>query len=603
MRNARLMILSWASPLLFFACAREQAPLNRHSKPEITAEDVSYHVNYLASDSLEGRLAGTAGNEAAARYIAAEFKRFGLQPAGEAGDYFQRFDFIGGVKLGQNNKLVYERISDSLVVGADFMPAGFSDSGNLTAALAFVGYGISTPQQQYDDYAAVDVKDRIVMALRYSPEARNPHSVFNAMEALRYKTLQAREHGAKALLIVTGPQDDPQDALPALRYDRSGGEAGLIVAHITRQVADALLSPAGKTIAALQETINSSRQPMSMLIDRRLSLTVEVIKEKRSAANVAGLLPGQDAALQNEYVAIGAHYDHLGRQSEGAMDAEKENEIRNGADDNASGTAGVLELAQYFSSRDEKLKRSLLFLAFSGEELGLLGSAHYVAKPLRPLQSTAAMINMDMIGRLKDSTLVVEGIGTSPPWGEMIERLNRSHGFTLRLKKDGYGPSDHASFYSKNIPVLFFFTNLHDDYHRVSDDAEKINAAGEATILKMVAEAATEIANAAATPQFTKASPDSQPPARGFRVSVGTIPDYAAEANGMKISGVREGSPAEKAGLQGGDVIVKFGQFDIKNVYDYTYALGSFNPGDEVQIVAMRANKKVIVKAKLEGRR
>jgi len=603
MKNARFMIFSSVSTVLFLACAREQVPLNRHSMPDITAEDVSYHVNYLASDSLEGRLAGTAGNQAAARYIAAEFEHFGLQPIGEAGDYFQKFDFIGGVKLGQTNKLAYEGISDSLVVGADFMPVGFSDSGDLTATLAFVGYGISAPQHQYDDYAGIDVKNRIVIALRYSPEARNPHSAFSSMEALRYKTLQAREHGAKALLIVTGPQDDPQDLLPTLRYDRSGGEAGLIVTHITRQVADALLSPAGKTIAGLQESINNSRQPMSMLIDLRVSLAVEVIKEKRSTANVVGLLPGQDAALKNEYVAIGAHYDHLGRQSEGTMDAEKENEIRNGADDNASGTAGVLELAQYFSSRDEKPKRSLLFLAFSGEELGLLGSAHYVAKPLRPLQSTAAMINMDMIGRLKDSTLVVEGIGTSPLLGEMIERLNRSYGFTLRLKKGGYGPSDHASFYSKNIPVLFFFTNLHDDYHRVSDDAEKINAAGEAAILKMVAAAATEIANVATTPQFTKASPDSQPQARGFRVSVGTIPDYAAEANGMKISGVREDSPAEKAGLQGGDIIIKFGQFDIKNVYDYTYALGSFNPGDEVEIVAMRADKKIVVKAKLEGRR
>jgi C-terminal processing protease CtpA/Prc len=213
------------------------------------------------------------------------------------------------------------------------------------------------------------------------------------------------------------------------------------------------------------------------------------------------------------------------------------------------------------------------------------------------------MVNMDMIGRMKDSTLVVEGIGTSPSWREMMERLNQDYGFTMTLKKDGFGPSDHASFYGKDIPVLFFFTNLHDDYHRVSDDANKINAAGEAAVIKMVADAVTEIAGAEAAPQFTQAAPDSMQMGRGFSVTVGTIPDYAAEVDGMKISGVRPGSPAEKAGLQGGDIIVKFGSFDIKNVYDYTYALGSFSPGDEVEIVAMRAGQKVTVKVKLEARR
>ena len=589
--------------MLALACGREQAPLNRQSQSEISAADVKYHVNYLASDSLEGRLSGTVGGEAAAKYIAAEFKRFDLKPIAEGGSYFQNFDFIGGVKLGANNRMAIEGRTDTLIVGKDFIPAGFSDSGEVSGALAFVGYGISAPQQNYDDYAGIEVKDRIVIALRYSPDAKNPHGALKPMEALRYKTLQAREHGAKVLLIVTGPEDDPEDALPQLRYDRSSGDAGLMVAHVTRTVADVLLASSGQRIAALQQAINTSRSPKSMLIDGKAMLAIDVVKEQRWAANLVGLLEGSDATLKNEYVVIGAHYDHLGRSSEGAMDPEKVNEIHNGADDNASGTASVLELAQYFSAQAEKPKRSLLFITFSGEELGLLGSAHYVASPLKPLSSTVAMINMDMIGRLKDSTLVVEGIGTSPSWAEMIERLNRNYGFQVRLKKDGYGPSDHASFYNKNIPVLFFFTNLHEDYHRISDDAEKINATGEATIVRMVADVVTEVANASSTPQFTKASPDSQPQGRSFRVSVGTIPDYAAEADGMQISGVRPSSPAEKAGLQGGDIIIKFGEYDIKNVYDYTYALDSFNPGDEVEIVALRAGQKMTVKAKLEGRR
>lgn len=602
MKQSKLMFLSAVLMGLVIACG-EPAPLNRQSRPEISADDVKYHVNYLASDALEGRLSGTPGADAAAKYIAAEFRRFNLQPIGEDGSYFQQFDFIGGVKLGAKNQMTVEGSSDTLVVGKDFIPAGFSNGGEISGPLAFVGYGISAPQQNYDDYAGLDVKDRVVIALRYSPDSKNPHSELKPMEALRYKTLQAREHGAKALLIVTGPEDDPEDVLPKLRYDRAGGEAGLVVVHITRRLADALLAASGQTVATLQQTINTSRQPKSIFVDGRVALTIDVVKEQRQAANVAALLEGSDSTMKTEYVVIGAHYDHLGRSSEGAMDPEKEDEIRNGADDNASGTAGVLELAQYFAAQTEKPKRSLVFLSFAGEELGLLGSAKYVAAPLKPLASTVAMINMDMIGRLKDSTLVVEGVGTSPVWSEMVERINRTYGFTHRPKKDGFGPSDHASFYGKNVPVLFFFTNLHEDYHRVSDDADKINVAGEAAVVKMVADIATEIANAPAAPQFTKASPDSQPQVRGFRVAVGTIPDYAAQAEGMPISGVRPGSPAEKAGLQGGDVIIKFGSYDIKNVYDYTYALGSFSPGDEVEIVARRGSSKVTVKVKLEGRR
>ena len=602
MRKFYDLFIALALSCVFVACA-EKAPLNRQSKADIAAEDVKYHVNYLASDALEGRLSGTPGGEAAAKYVAEEFNRFGLKPIGERGSYFQRFDFIGGVKLGPMNKMTFDGAADALRVGEDFIPAGFSDSGEISGALAFIGYGISAPQLNYDDYAAVDAKDRIVLALRYSPDPKNPHSGFQKMESLRYKTLQAREHGAKALLIVTGPQDDPEDLLPKLRYDRAGGDAGLVVAHVTRAVADAMLAGVGKTVAALQEEINSSKQPKSMLIDAQISFQIDVMKERREASNVAAMLEGSDPSRKEEYVVVGAHYDHLGRSGESAMDPEKENEIRNGADDNASGTAGVLELAQYFSAQATMPKRSLIFLAFSGEELGLLGSAKYVAEPLKPLEKTVAMINMDMIGRMKDNTLVVEGIGTSPSWREMMERLNQTYGFKMTLKKDGFGPSDHASFYGKDIPVLFFFTNLHEDYHRVSDDADKINAAGEAAVIKMVADAVTEIAGAEATPPFTKAAPDSMQMGRGFSVTVGTIPDYAAEADGMKISGVRPGSPAEKAGLQGGDVIIKFGSFNIKNVYDYTYALGSFSPGDEVEIVAMRSGQKMTVMAKLEARR
>jgi Zn-dependent M28 family amino/carboxypeptidase len=372
------------------------------------------------------------------------------------------------------------------------------------------------------------------------------------------------------------------------------------VAFVTAAAADWLLTKSGISLKNLQTQINKNTKPASMLIAHaHATLAVEVLQERRVAANIIGKLTGSDPVIKEQAVIVGAHYDHLGRSSAGALDPENDGQIHNGADDNASGTAGVLELAQYFAGASKRPRRSLIFMAFSGEELGLLGSAYYAKHPTFPLEHTAAMVNMDMIGRMQDSALVVEGMGTSPQWPTLVERLNQTYHFRLALKKEGRGPSDHSSFYDKNVPVLFFFTNLHQDYHRVSDDAEKINATGEARILQMIAKVIAEVANQDSTLGFTKAESE-QPAMRGFRVSVGTIPDYTAEVQGMKISGVRQGSPAEKAGLQGGDVIIKFGKFDIKSIYDYTYALGEFSPGQQVPVVVQRGDQTLTLVVTLE---
>lgn len=586
---------------------KESIPLNKQSTAGLTAADVQYHVNYLASDRLEGRQSGTPGCEAAAQYLAAEFKRFGLKPLGDGVSFFQRFEFTGGVELGQNNQLTMRRgaADTTWKVGVDFMPVGFSLSANLDVAesVAFAGYGISAKTADYDDYEGLETKGRVVLALRYSPEKDNPHSSFAEFEPLRYKALQAREHGAAALLLVTDSPDS-QQALPKLGYDRAAGDAGLPVVFVTRRVAEWLLRGSGHDLQAVQDSINHRRRPQSFLIaGTRVQLQTEIRKIRREAENVIGILPGRDQNLKSEAIIIGAHYDHLGRSSQGAMDPERENEIRNGADDNASGTAGLLELAQYFSTQQNPPQRSLIFMAFAGEELGLLGSAHYVAHPTFPLEKTVTMINMDMIGRLQDSALVVQGVGSSPLFPGLVERCNSAKHFKLSLKKDGLGPSDHSSFYQKNVPVLFFFTGLHDDYHRASDDAEKINAAGEAEILKFIANIVTEIANSDSVPLFTKTESEQPRAATAFRVSVGTVPDYAAEVEGLKLSGVRPGGPAEKAGLQAGDIIVKFGHIDIKNIYDYTYALGEFAPGQEIDVVVQRSGEQLTLKVKLEASR
>jgi hypothetical protein len=603
----------WIVLALLCACAElpRSPKLNRDSTPELAASDLQYHVNYLASDSLEGRLAGTPGCEAAASYIVAEFKRFGLQPLGENKRYEQAFDFVGGVRLGGNNRLTLRRGQQdtAFAVTTDFIPAGFSASDSAGGEVVFAGYGIADSAKNYDDYANLEVIGKIVLVLRYSPQTNDPHQNFTRFEPLRYKALQARQRGAKALLVVTPPETKPDSAvksdghLPQLRFDRSASDAGLPVAYLTLAAADWLLAGSGSSITSLQAKIDRTLKPASFVIpEASATLITEVEHERRVTANIIGKLPGSDPVLEEQAVVIGAHYDHLGRSSEGAMDPENDGQIHNGADDNASGTAGLLELAQHFAEQKNRPRRSLIFMAFSGEESGLLGSSHYANHPTFPLEQTMAMINMDMIGRMRDSTLVVQGIGTSPHFQPLIERLNQSYRLNLTLKKDGTGPSDHTSFYQKNIPVLFFFTNQHEDYHRVTDDAHKINTCGEARVLQLISEIVKELANQDSTLLFTKAESE-QPAMRGFRVSVGTIPDYAAEVEGMKISGVRQGSAAEKAGLQGGDIIIKFGNFNIKNIYDYTYALGEFAPGQKVPVTVKRGDQTLTVIVTLERSR
>lgn len=584
---------------LLSACEQpSHFPINRASTPEVTAGDVQYHVNYLASDSLEGRLSGTPGNEKAAGYIAEEFKRFGLQPLGDSGAFMQKFDFVGGINLGANNFLTFQRNGrdTALTLQTDFIPVASSASDSVSGEVVFVGYGISAEKLNYDDYATVEVNGKIALALRYSPAGNDPHSSFGEYEPIRYKALQARQHGAKALLVIADA-DSAAPALPKLRFDRSATDTGLPVVYITAATADWLLGTSCRDLAA---QINQTKKPKSYAVTgSQAAVVTDLDQDRRVTANVIGKLTGSDPILKEQAVIIGAHYDHLGRSGEGALDPDKDGQIHNGADDNASGTAGVLELAQYFTAQSPRPRRSLIFMAYSGEELGLLGSAHYVKQPTFPLAQTTAMFNMDMIGRMKDSALVVQGVGTAPQWQSLIERLHQPPQFKLALKPEGPGPSDHSSFYQKNIPVLFFFTNQHEDYHRVTDDAEKINVVDEARILRFIAGLVTEIANQDSVLHFTKAE-SQQPAMRGFRVSVGTVPDYAADVEGMKLSGVRQGSPAEKAGLQSGDIIIKFGKFTIKNVYDYTYALGEFSPGQQVAVVIKRDAQTLTLTVLLE---
>jgi hypothetical protein len=586
--------MKYSMMIFFFISSILAQPKN--PTPQITSTEVGEHIDFLASDKLEGRGSGSAGGKQAAEYIANEFRSYGLKPAVEGVSYFQPFEFVSELKIGKKNSLSAtgpkkETITFSL--RTDFSPLGYSETASFTGDVVFVGYGITNESKAYDDYGGIDIKGKAVMLLRYTPDTTKRDSSWNRYEDLYFKAIKARDKGAMAVLVVTGAADDSSDRLITSSLKRDLPNSGLPVINITRRTADRMLSADKRTIAQLQVSINGSGKPNSVALKKiTVHLEAEVNRVLSKSDNVVGILPGADASLAREYVVLGAHYDHLGYGGEGSGSLQPDvRAIHNGADDNASGTAGVLELAQYFAARKNEIKRSLVFIAFSGEELGLLGSAAYVKTPTIPLEQTIAMLNMDMVGRLKNKKLIVYGIGTSPGFESLAKKYNQDSTFDLKLIRDGFGPSDQSSFYGKKIPVFHFFTDLHDDYHKPSDDADKINAEGEAVVLRYVARIATELANDSTRPQYAVVEQPKSPGGQGrsgVRSYTGTIPDMGEQAEGMKLSGVREGSPAQKAGLQAGDIIVKFGKVEIKNLYDYTYALQEYKPGDEVELVFKR---------------
>ena len=585
--------------------------LGQTSSPAITAEEIKEHIKYLASDELEGRLTGTEGNRMAARYIAGLMKQYGLAPAGDSGTYFQSFDFVSSVKLGGNNACVVERKPDEggkqeLKVDTDFRPLGFTSNASVSGPVAFAGYGISAPDSKYDDYKDLDVNGKIVLVLRYGPDGNDMHSDLNKYTSLRNKTRTAREKGASAIIMVTGPLDNPDDDLIKLSYDQSFASSGLPAVSLKRAVFERTFRAMGKDFKSLQEEMKKDRQPKTFdLSGVTITLTTDVEFVHGRSANVVGYLEGNDAKLRDEAIVLGAHFDHLGYGGPGSGSLVPDvHEIHNGADDNASGSAALLELEQAFASHAKELKRTLVFTAFSGEELGTLGSSYYVNHPFFPLEKTIAMVNMDMVGRLRNKDLTVYGTGTSPVWNGMLARYDADSTFTLKLIPDGIGPSDHSQFYGKDIPVLFFFTGTHDDYHKPSDDWDKINYPGEQKVTQYVYNIVEELDSDPARPQFarTASTTTSSGDSRGFNVTLGIVPDYGEGKDGLKIGSIRPGGPAEKAGLKAGDLIVMMAGKKVLNIYDYMGILGELKSGQLVDVEVVRDGKQVKAQATMQKR-
>jgi hypothetical protein len=580
--------------------------LSQNNNPEITANEIKEHISYLASDELEGRMTGTEALYKAAEYLKSEFEQYGLKPL-FGNSYFQEFSFIQKLELGTNNsfEVFYDNgnyiESYEMILNGDYIPLSFSDNLSLEGQLIFAGYGISAAELNYDDYANLNVKDKIVIVFRNHPDVKSPHSKFEQYASLRYKATNARDKGAKGIIFIN-TSDKKDDELMSLKYDNAGKVKDIAAIQIKRNMIDAILKFYNKNLNTLQSVIDSTKAPNSFLLTNHQSkLSTEIIEVKGTSVNVGAYIEPENIKYKDDYLVIGAHFDHLGWGEQNSLYVG-EPMIHNGADDNASGTTGLLELAEKFSSIKNQINRKVVFIAFSGEELGLLGSSYVVNNFPLPIENANAMINMDMIGRLNDKKdLIVYGTGTSSNWKSILDDKNE-YDFNLTFNDEGFGPSDHSSFYGKKVPVLFFFTGTHSDYHKPSDDVDKINADGQEKVLKYIYDVALSIINSEKKPDYLAVERKDTGRMTGSRVYVGTVPDFAGEVDGYKLGGVTEGSPAAKAGLQAGDIIIQFGDKKISNLYDFTYAMGNYVPGDKVKVVVKRADQELTFNIELGSR-
>jgi hypothetical protein len=564
---------------------------------------LSRTVKLLASDELAGRLTGSAGEEKAARYIESELVRLGASPLPGRTTFVLPFEFTSGTK-DAGSSLTLARGGDSApetLRGEERIRAlSFSDSGSVSGEVVFAGYGMATPEIEggaYDSYVGIDVKDKIVVALRYSPEDLEPdrRALLARHSGLRYKALAARERGAKALLVVTGPRSANAGELVPMSFDAALGGSGILAASITSAVAQRLFAAVtGKSLESVQAELDAGNPHVTgfALPGVRATLDVRVEREKRTAHSVAGMLP----ASGDGYVVLGAHLDHLGRGDHGtslARDDER-GQIHYGADDDASGVAAVLCAGELLKTMERH--RSVVLGFWSGEEIGLLGSSQFLKDASIPADAIFAYLNFDMVGRMKDGQLNVQAVGSSPVWRSIVERANAVVGVDVRLKDDPYLPTDTTSFYLAGVPVIDFFTGSHEDYHRPSDRADKIDYEGLERVARMGALVAAKVAALDERPAYVKVAPKTDPGARdGLRVFTGTIPDYTTEVDGLKLSGVVAGGPAEKAGLRQGDVIVEFAGQRVANIYDYTSALERARIGQPVRVVFLRNGERLEV--------
>ena len=629
------------------------------SNDDFQAVDIARHVNFLCKEELAGRLTGTEGERLATAYVAAYFEELGLQPAGDEGTYFQEFEFTAGIDLGDTNQLLAGDADAEL--GTDWQPVSFSETGKFSAkGVAFAGYGLVAPgteeSEEYDSYVHLDVTDKWVVVFRYLPENITPErrQEWARFASLRYKAMVARDRGAKGMLVVSGPQSQVEQELIPLRFDGALAGSSIPVLSVSDAFVEKHLFPEGKSLAEYQKKLDSGIPQMGFLNEEaELTATIDIQQVKRKGRNVLGLLSSGDAGF-NPALVVGAHIDHLGRgqSSSSLARSDEESQIHYGADDNASGVAAMLEVAEYLSTQKKTgkadINRDVLFAAWSGEELGLYGANHFVKKveeqleefakahmaaleqqmpekmkelseknkdgekeapeesnkegeeaeeegvPLR--MAIAACLNMDMVGRFSDS-LVLQGVGSSSIWKQEIERRNVVVGLPITLQNDSYIPTDASVFFMNGVPILSAFTGTHSDYHTPRDTPEKLNYEAAAKIARLMGLITRSLAMNSKVPDYVSQERPQEQRRANLRAYLGTIPDYAAgDVEGVQLSGVGKGGPADEAGVQQGDIIVELAGKKIDNIYDYTYAIEALKIGEETTIVVNRNGERKSLK-------
>lgn len=614
-------------------------------------------VSVLASDEFEGRGVGTEGLNKAAAYIEGVFRDAGLDVTVDHGDAYQEFEVSNGAKLEEGNALELIDAAGArtvLEIDKQFRTCSFSEPGAFEADLVFAGYGIET--EKYNDFDGIDVKDKVVLVVRRAPKYGDPHAGFNERDAsLKTKLSNCYRRGAKAVLIVNDaatpkkdradlqakldkardevmdladtatkadlPEADKPKALsdlsakvahakqlkemlgsfdldPLMEFGYGGEKSGDAVPsfHVKRSAIEPLIkSVTGKTVSEIEAGIDETLKPAScVLTGIKVSGKASLRIEKVPVKNVIGVLEGE-GPLKDETIVIGAHYDHLGHGGDGSLQPGS-TEIHNGADDNGSGSAGLLELARRLGARKGKLPRRLVFIAFTGEERGLLGSAHYVKSPLFPIEQTIVMFNLDMIGRMEKSTLTVYGTGTSKFWDNRVDEAGKACGLTLAKKPEGFGPSDHSSFYARKIPVLHAFGGLHPDYHRPSDDVEKLNVPGMRQATDFFDLLINQAIDSPTRMDYIEVKGNAEIGRSGSRPYFGSIPDFNSDQKGFAIMGVAPGGPAEQGGIKAGDVIIELGGQKIGSLDDFDLALRKFQAGDQVEVTVRRDGQEVKLK-------
>ena len=601
MRRFTIAILAGA----FLALAQAPAP--------ISPDAYLAHVKYLASPELKGRATGSPELETAADYISKQFQSFGVK-AVPGSTYLQAFTTTVGAHMGSTNLLESTEglQTSTLRPGNGFIPFSFSSSGTFSSPVVFVGYGITANEYHYDDYAGVDVKDKIVLLVRHEPQEFDDKSVFQGKELTQHSTfaikaVNAKMHGARAVIMVNDAyphHTGDTDKLTPFGQATGPTDAGVLFVQVKESTAEEWLKSEGRDLREILDGIDKDLKPRSFALTKlTVNMTLDIQHDSKTVHNVAAYLPGKTS----EYVIIGAHYDHLGLGDEHSLAPSQIGQIHPGADDNASGTAGVIELARWFSKQPQQ-QRGILFMTFAGEELGLLGSNYYTGHPLLPLENAVTMLNMDMIGRIRGGKVYVNGTGTGSTLDKLVESVKAPESFKLDLSEaTGYGGSDHMSFTVKQVPVLFFFSGLHGDYHKPSDTWDKIDAPDAAKLLGYVAEIATRLANDSERPKFQrvaeKTAPVSSGGGSGYGPNFGSIPDFDEPPKGVRFADVRDGTPASKAGLKAGDILIEFDGKDIGNLYDFTYALQAHKPGDEVLVKVLRGSQTIEAKVLLTERR